>query len=94
MRGRFVLSSGAGTNLTQRTLNEIGGAENHVLTIDEMPKHSHSGVIGRADNCWGSGSCRASKYLGTDWKNTNETGNSSAHNNMPPYFVLAFIMKL
>jgi microcystin-dependent protein len=94
LRGRFILGAGPGTNLTPRTLNDTGGAENHVLTVGEMPAHNHTGVIGKYDNCYGSGKCSTSKFLGTDWKTTDNTGGNAPHNNMPPYFVLAFIMKL
>lgn len=94
LRGRFILGAGSGTNLTPRTLNAMGGAETHVLTIAEMPSHDHTGVIGKYDNCYGSGKCSTSKFLGTDWKSTDITGGNAPHNNMPPYFVLAFIMKL
>jgi phospholipid N-methyltransferase len=36
LSGRFILGSGAGTGLTNRTLNATGGDENVTLTEDEQ----------------------------------------------------------
>ena len=73
---------------------ETGGEENHVLTIGEMPKHSHkmkydsigwtairqsSGTNGILEN-------NASSYDGQ--YSTEEVGNGNAHNNMPPYLAV------
>ncbi len=106
LRGRFVLGSGVGAkdmnniNLTNRDLNTTGGEEAHTLTTPEMPPHKHTfgrnrtakattnGVIGDA----GFGSDGADAV-------TNKTGGinemfASPHNNMPPFYVLTYIMKL
>lgn len=39
--GRFIVGVGNGTGLTVRNLEEIGGEEEHTLTVEEMPAHSH-----------------------------------------------------
>jgi microcystin-dependent protein len=42
LRGRVPVGYGAGPNLTNRdTLGATGGAENHILTIEQMPGHNH-----------------------------------------------------
>ena len=43
LRGRFILGAGAGagTGLTARGINDMGGKETHILTKDEMPTHNH-----------------------------------------------------
>ncbi len=41
LRGRTVIGSGQGVNLTNRQLCSNGGEETHQLTINEMPSHSH-----------------------------------------------------
>ena len=41
LRGRFVLSSGSGSGLTNRTTGNTGGVETVTLTMDQMPSHSH-----------------------------------------------------
>lgn len=100
LRGRFILGSGQGTNLTNRVVNETGGLEKVTLTIDQMPVHSHSvNDAYFAEHSWpynlgGSGD--------TDWDNgyytrninTGNTGGDNSHENMPPYYVLSYIMKL
>ena len=73
---------------------ETGGEENHVLTIGEMPKHSHkmkydstgwtairlsSGTNGIVEN-------NTSSYDGK--YSTEEVGNGNSHNNMPPYLAV------
>jgi microcystin-dependent protein len=128
LRGRFILGSGVGAKdmndefLTERTIGEVGGEENHALTIPEMPGHNHK--FGRDYN----GSSADSRPGGfdnqlyphtSDWSGITshaggvlrpKTGKRSdgadqdypdpaiwdtvPHNNMPPYFVLTYIMKL
>lgn len=93
LRGRFILGVGQGGGLTNRNIGERGGEENHVLNINEIPAHSHVYAYDR----WGGGSERA--HNGGSWGNnrsrtdTTNTGGNQAHNNMPPYYVLAYIMK-
>jgi microcystin-dependent protein len=41
MRGRVPLHWGQGPGLTNHTIGESGGAEEHALTIAELPAHSH-----------------------------------------------------
>jgi microcystin-dependent protein len=107
LRGRFVLGSGQGTNLINRNLGDSGGSETHKLTVNEMPKHTHgiswSGV-GSTGGLSGGNALNyvQGAYMG-DWpyslpqtfpQNTNEMGQSLPHNNMPPFYVLTYIMKL
>ena len=41
MRGRFPAGAGAGQGLTERVLAERFGAEEHTLTLDQLPNHDH-----------------------------------------------------
>lgn len=41
-RGRVILGSGTGTDLTVRTVGDTGGAETHTLTEAELPAHTHT----------------------------------------------------
>lgn len=92
LAGRFVLGVGGNDKI-----GSIGGARTHTLIPDEMPKHNHM--------YWVSGPSKKRGYenrtdpvLKTDEENkvkyTAEVGGNLPHNNMPPYYVLAYIMKL
>jgi hypothetical protein len=95
LRGRFPLGEGQGANLTNRPNKSIGGAETHTLTIAEMPKHHHNFYYPKGNEPWSNGDGNA--WWGREHntpKDTNQVGDSKPHNNMPPFFVLKFIMKL
>ena len=92
---KFVIGAGS-----TYPVGETGGESAHILTIDEMPKHSHkmkydstgwtairqsSGTNGIVENT-------TSSYDGQ--YSTEEVGNGNAHNNMPPYYSLCYIMKI
>lgn len=93
LRGRFVLGSGSGSGLTQRTLNQTGGEESHMLSIDEMPSHQHQSGGGITSDMGGGrfGGIIIRERTGIM---TDNTGGNQKHNNMPPFFVLSFIMKI
>jgi microcystin-dependent protein len=110
LRGRFVLGvnpSDNKNNLTARPMKTTGGAETHTLKTEEMPSHTHD-IIGKGDDAGycKSGQCG---FWPTDrWTNdavvkastsggklvVENTGGDLPHNNMPPYFALAYIMKM
>ena len=89
LRDRFIV--GAGGNYS---VADTGGEANHTLTIAEMPVHTHSNV----GELW-SGQLSLGDYSGvTLWRvetgNTTSTGSDQPHENRPPYYALAYIMKL
>jgi microcystin-dependent protein len=94
LRGRFVLGSGQGAGLTNRTLSSKGGEETHTLTVDEMPEHSHSYQKTKdAGNRRPHGNSYDLHNQIFENTTSTSTGGSEAHNNMPPYYVLAFVIK-
>jgi microcystin-dependent protein len=105
LRGRFILGSGNGANLTARAVGQAGGEENVTLNVDQMPAHSHPYVDSYWSEHWGNDKSFGNNLIGskgtdndnalyTKDRNTSQVGGNKAHNNMPPFYVLAYIMKL
>lgn len=90
--GRALALAGAGSGLTNRTLGEALGAETHVLTIAEMPAHSHNTYWGL--NTTGSGHCYSTDNGSAGLITSENTGGGGAHNNMPPECFLNAMIKL
>ena len=90
LRGRFVLGNSA-----SHAVGSTGGSETVTLTEAQMPSHSHSV---RAIN---GNTTSYAFQKGTDMLNfsvrtfsSGEAGSSQPHENMPPYYVLCYIVKL
>ena len=101
LRGRFVLMAqdtiptiNAPTGSSVHAIGQTGGEEKHVLTIDEMPTHSHGGVMRfRGSMVEQEDDSVPSNHSNYNQRTDNEGGNLS-HNTMPPYYTLVYIMKL
>ena len=93
LRTKFLLGINKDSNNpSYRTIGGTGGSETHTLTEAEMPRHSHGtipdlttchfvkkgGLIIESDGCF---------YH-------EEKGGNQPHNNMPPYYTVAYIVKL
>ena len=104
LRGKFILGNG-GTG-DNKALHNNGGEETHTLTVAEMPSHNHNMLFHM--NKWGTSNGRGKQntHFGTidngtldTWTNTHpsfvmdNSGSSQPHNNMPPYYVLTYIIK-
>lgn len=85
LRGRFLLAGNE-----NRLAGEIGGEENHQLSQEEMPKHTHQTNIYSGNS--GSLSGGYVEYIGTSYGSqyfADSVGESKPHNNMPPYLVVS-----
>lgn len=85
IEGRFLL--GSSSSNAEYKINNIGGEEKHLLTIDELPPHTHTyreAYVTGADGDWGSGGLPDEIRT----SNTGSAGGNEAHNNMPPYYVV------
>ncbi len=99
LTANFVVGAGQGAGLTNRPLKSTGGEASHVLTIPELGAHVHpynlaistEKILTHLSGSTDSGTA-LTNYGGT--ATTGTTGGGLAHNNMPPYYVLAYIMKL
>ncbi|HEY9629385.1 MAG TPA: tail fiber protein [Coleofasciculaceae cyanobacterium] len=97
LSGRTVLGTGSsGTaGATAHTLGQKGGEETHVLTIPEMPVHSHTVADGALDSVrafLGGIQTNQSNY-GASNGLVNNTGGNAPHNNLPPYVAMNYIIK-
>jgi len=104
LRGRFVLGAGQGPNLTNRLMGQSGGEENHILANNEIPIHDHQATISvskpvlkseKIYHAWNSSRtyCYGVKETKPGVKTTT-AGEGKEHNNMPPFYTLALIMRL
>lgn len=75
-------------------LLSTGGEETHTLTEAEMPVHHHaiSPTFGASDGAAGAGYARVDSAVGGT--NTTDAGGGAAHNNLPPYVAVNWILKL
>jgi hypothetical protein len=95
--GRVIVGAGKGDSLTARPFGQPGGREQHTLTLQQMPAHSHSYVDWRS----GPGSCTFSGCNGTGGDQSKTTGvaggmeggATQAFEIMPPYLALRLCKK-
>lgn len=91
LRGRFLL----GASVSHATGSK-GGEETHTLTVGEMPAHAHDGTKSTEKTAYyGSNSfAEVVTSISNTSSATSKTGGDQAHNNMPPYYTICWIMKL
>lgn len=97
LRGRFIVGQSANDD-DYNAIGRTGGEKAHTLTIAEMPIHSH-GIDGEETDKTGYGASysQATRIANCNDEapyNTEATGGGEAHENRPPYYVLAYIMRV
>ena len=97
LRGRFIVGHSADDN-DYKAIGKTGGEKKHALTIAEMPSHSH-GIDGEETDKTGYGASHNRATWIADCNdeapyNTEVAGGGEAHENRPPYYVLAYIMRV
>lgn len=102
IQGRVPIGAGSGAGLTTRTLGQKSGAENHTLSINEMPSHTHSlmrrrnpddGAYDTSDGHKFESSAATTDREDLGNFNTYSTGSGASHNNMQPFIVLQYLIK-
>jgi microcystin-dependent protein len=109
LRSRFVYGAGNGNTKTSWAngwdnvnghwpVGQVGGEEQHILTIAEMPSHNHDSnpwsvfYRGQKDGIYTDGSPNFQTGAGS--LPTSYTGGDQPHNILPRFMTLAYIMKL
>ena len=95
LRARFVLGAGGSYGVGAR-----GGSETVTLTVDQLPSHSHAyhftggqkALAWKDSNDFYDKSGHYSKHANSPA--TTSAGGGQAHPNMPPYYVLCYIMRI
>ena len=89
LRDKFIICAGS-----TYAVAATGGETTHALTEAEMPAHYHEVTyVNTADP--GAGSARHTVTTpSTPTVNTSTVGSGTAHENMPPYYALAYIQRI
>jgi microcystin-dependent protein len=91
-----VGAGGTGTTTLGNTIGSVGGNENHLLSIQEIPSHTHTNdpnII--YDDLTGSNRYIAGgQRTNIASRNTGYTGGSQPHNNIQPSVVVNKIIKI
>ena len=96
-----------GGAISAHPVAQNGGAETHTLTVEEMPSHGHNqryntGQANGATGAYVAGltyaasaarALRHENYTTQSAAPIASTGGDAAHNNMPPFLALNFIIK-
>ena len=99
LRDRFVVGAGKSYKV-----NATGGKSSVALTVSQMPRHNHtdgeySRIVrfnkeGEKESFNGRGSKNTNRF-NLRWHGPMRTaGGNAAHENRPPFYALAYIMKL
>lgn len=89
LRNRFIVGAGS-----EYSVGATGGAKEVTLTVEQMPNHKHTYTRNSSNGggVFGGGDVLVAGL--TYSADTTSTGGGQAHENQPPYYALAYIMKL
>jgi microcystin-dependent protein len=96
LRDRFIVGAGS-----SYAIGNTGGAPTVTLQTTEIPAHTHDVTYSTAqgdthacsDTNQNQADCFRSRYKNASATSTS-TGDSGAHENRPPYYALAYIMRI
>lgn len=82
---------------TNIKVGDMAGSDFYQMSIEDIPAHTHKFHLTEQNACFKDGGCdsrRTGHENGSYNRDTTATGSSWHHNNAPPFYALAFIMKL
>ena len=85
LKNQFVVGAG-----DTYAVGETGGEATHALTIAELAAHTHTIDYGNVASATGTA---VNHPIGANTRASGSTGSGTAHENRPPYYALAYIMK-
>lgn len=94
--GKDNMGGSSANRVTSAQADSIGGAsgaENHTLTAAQTPAHTHTLVKSTGVTDGDTGIKFESAYVCENF-NTSSVGSGDAHNNMPPYLTVNYIIKI
>ena len=105
LQGRSPVHEGTDPDGNSHTLGQTGGQANVTLTAGQMPVHAHqaqadsavASAASPAANAWADSSSApysASANAVMNAGSVQQQGGGQAHNNMPPYLVLNYVIAL
>ena len=77
---------------TTSPIGTTGGEAAHELTVDELPSHNHSLIVYNTQTLGTVAACASTKPAARTAQ-TDYTGGGEAHNNLPPFVAINFIIK-
>ena len=83
IKDTFLLSAG-----DTYVAGDTGGEATHVLTVDEIPSHSHTQTTTYSSGSSGWANTWAGSNVNGNPQDTGTRGGGKPHNNMPPYLVV------
>jgi microcystin-dependent protein len=90
LRGRLPIGTGQQAGGTLFARGDVGGEEKHTLDLTEIPAHNHELSQSTDLNSTGGSSYLSGTGAGVA---TTDTGGGSAHNTLPPYQAVAWLIK-
>ena len=92
LSGQFVVGYTA-SDVDYDTVGETGGEAFHTLLTAEMPAHTHTMTFYTAGT-GALGPVRRATAAASGAYTSSSTGSDNAHENRPPYYVVAFVCKI
>lgn len=94
LSGRFVVGVDS-SDPDYSSIGNTGGEKKHQLTVEEMPSHTHSyNKIRIETHKWGDNADNRPFPFYDSGAQTGSAGGNQPHENRPPYYVLAYVMKV